>query len=111
MLPVPLAVLALVLLGQGVLLGYQAAALIGLVVLGAANFVVVPLLQTWLMAQVGQAAAGLVAAVNISVAGVAGALGAYFVDKGRTVVGYPLVGATAGLATSGVVMLALSFRF
>jgi len=75
-LPVPLAVLALVLLGQGVLLRNQAAALVGLVVLGVATFVVVPLLQTWLMTQVGQAAAGLVAAVNISVAGVAGALGA-----------------------------------
>ena len=59
--------LALVLLGQGVLLRNQAAALVGLVVLGAATFVVVPLLQTWLMTQVGQAAAGLVAAVNISV--------------------------------------------
>ena len=58
-LPVPLAVLALVLLTQGVLLRHQAAALVGLVVLGAATFVVVPLLQTWLMAQVGQAAAGL----------------------------------------------------
>ena len=58
------------------LLRNQAAALVGLVVLGAATFVVVPLLQTWLMTQVGQAAAGLVAAVNISVAGVAGALGA-----------------------------------
>ena len=75
-LPVPLAVLAVVLLGQGVLLRNQAAALVGLVVLGVATFVVVPLLQTWLMTQVGQAAAGLVAAVNISVAGVAGALGA-----------------------------------
>lgn len=75
-LPVPLAVLALVLLAQGVLLRNQVAALVGLVVLGAATFVVVPILQTWLMAQVGQAGAGLVAAVNISVAGIAGALGA-----------------------------------
>ena len=75
-LPVPLAVLAVVLLGQGVLLRNQATALVGLVLLGVATFVVVPLLQTWLMTQVGQAAAGLVAAVNISVAGVAGALGA-----------------------------------
>jgi DHA1 family inner membrane transport protein len=75
-LPAPLAVLALVLLAQGVLLRHPAAALVGLVVLGATTFVVVPILQTWLMAQVGHAAAGLVAAVNISVAGVAGALGA-----------------------------------
>lgn len=75
-LPVPLAVLALVLLSQGVLLRDPPAALGGLVVLGAATFVVVPLLQTWLMTHVGQAAAGLIAAVNISVAGIAGALGA-----------------------------------
>ena len=75
-LPAPLAVLALVLLTQGVLLRYPPAALVGLVVLGAATFVVVPLLQTWLMAHVGQAVAGLIAAVNISVAGIAGALGA-----------------------------------
>jgi MFS transporter, DHA1 family, inner membrane transport protein len=75
-LPIPLAVLTLVLLTQGVLLRHQAAALVGLVLLGSATFVVVPLLQTWLMGQVGQAAAGLVAAVNISVAGIAGALGA-----------------------------------
>jgi len=59
-----------------VLLRYRPAALAGLVVLGTATFVVVPLLQTWLMGQVGEAAAGLVAAVNISVAGIAGALGA-----------------------------------
>ena len=75
-LPVPLAVLALVLLTQGVLLRNQPAALVGLVVLGTATFVVVPLLQTWLMGKVGESAAGLVAAVNISVAGIAGALGA-----------------------------------
>jgi DHA1 family inner membrane transport protein len=75
-LPIPLAVLTLVLLTQGVLLRHQGAALAGLVLLGSATFVVVPLLQTWLMGQVGQAAAGLVAAVNISVAGIAGALGA-----------------------------------
>jgi DHA1 family inner membrane transport protein len=75
-LPVPLTVLSLVLVAQGVLLHHQVAAFAGLVVLGAATFVVVPLLQTWLMGQVGQAAAGLIAAVNISVAGIAGALGA-----------------------------------
>ena len=62
--------------GQGVLLPNRAAALVGLVVLGVATFVVVPLLQTWLMTRVGQAEAGLIAAVNISVAGIAGALGA-----------------------------------
>ena len=44
--------------------------------LGATAFVVAPLLQTWLMSEAGPAAAGLVAAVNISVFGLAGALGA-----------------------------------
>jgi DHA1 family inner membrane transport protein len=75
-LPVPIAVVAAVLLGLGVLLRYRPAALVGLVLLGTAAFVVVPLVQTWLMGRVGAAAAGLIAAVNISVAGVAGALGA-----------------------------------
>jgi hypothetical protein len=49
--------------------------------------------------------------LTLGVALVTGALGGYFVHKGRTDVGYPLLGATAGLATSGVVMLGLSFRF
>jgi hypothetical protein len=40
-----------------------------------------------------------------------GSTAAYFVHKGRTDVGYPLLGATAGLAVSGAVMLGLSFRF
>jgi DHA1 family inner membrane transport protein len=76
LLPAPVGVLALVLLSQGVLLRYPPLALAGLVLLGGAAFVVVPLVQTWLMGQVGPQAAGLVAAVNISVAGIAGALGA-----------------------------------
>src|SRR5438309_8863188 len=40
------------------------------------DFVMAPLLQTWLMGEVGPAAAGVAAAVNISVAGLAAALGA-----------------------------------
>ena len=92
-LPVPLAVLSVVLLAQGVLLRFQPAALVGLIVLGAATFVVVPLLQTWLMGQVGEAAAGLVAAVNISVAGIAGALGA--------ALGGAVLAAGLGLVTIG----------
>jgi DHA1 family inner membrane transport protein len=76
LLPVPVGVLALVLLVQGALLRYQPLALAGLVLLGGAAFVVVPLVQTWLMGRVGPESAGLAAAVNISVAGVAGALGA-----------------------------------
>jgi DHA1 family inner membrane transport protein len=75
-LPVPAAVLALVLLVQGPLLRYRPAALGCLVLLGGAAFVVVPLVQTWLMERVGAQAAGLIASINISVAGLAGALGA-----------------------------------
>lgn len=37
--------------------------------------------------------------------------GYYFLDKDRDQVGYPLLGAAAGLAVSGTVMLGLSFRF
>jgi DHA1 family inner membrane transport protein len=76
LLPIPLGVLALVLLAQGALLRYRPLALVGLVLLGGAAFVVVPLVQTWLMGRVGPQAAGLAASVNISVAGMAGALGA-----------------------------------
>ncbi|MDT7576192.1 MAG: transporter, family, inner rane transport protein [Pseudonocardiales bacterium] len=75
-LPVAVGVVALVLLVQGVLLHFPAAAVAGLVLLGGATFVVVPLVQTWLMGRVGADAAGLAASVNISVAGLAGALGA-----------------------------------
>jgi DHA1 family inner membrane transport protein len=104
-LPVPLAVLSVVLLTQGVLLHHRVAALVGLVALGAATFVVVPLLQTWLMGEVGEAAAGMIAAVNISVAGIAGALGAALggavlaVGLGLVAIGpiaaLPVLGATA----------------
>lgn len=110
-LPVPLAVLALVLLGQGVLLRNQAAALVGLVALGAATFVVVPLLQTWLMTQVGQATAGLVAAVNISVAGVAGALGAGLGGAVLAVgLGLVAIGPIAALPVLGALGAAFALR-
>ncbi|HEY0815847.1 MAG TPA: MFS transporter [Pseudonocardia sp.] len=75
-LPAATGVVALVLLAQGVVLRFPPLALIGVVLLGGATFVVVPLVQTWLMGQVGADAAGLAASVNISVAGLAGALGA-----------------------------------
>ncbi|HZD96748.1 MAG TPA: hypothetical protein VE132_01115, partial [Micromonosporaceae bacterium] len=51
--------------------------------------------QTWLMAEVGPAAAGLVAAVNISVAGLAAAAGASM--------GSAVISAGWGLATIGPV--------
>ncbi|GAB1691630.1 MFS transporter [Krasilnikovia sp. M28-CT-15] len=75
-LPAPVAALAVILLAQGALLRVRPLALAGLIVLGGAAFMVVPLVQTWLMGRVAPQAAGLAAAANISVAGVAGALGA-----------------------------------
>jgi DHA1 family inner membrane transport protein len=110
-LPVPLAVLAVVLSAQPVLLRIPAAALVGLVVLGAATFVVVPLLQTWLMAQVGPSAAGLVAAVNISVAGVAGALGAGLGGAVLAVgLGLIAIGPVAAFPVLGALGTALALR-
>ncbi|HEX5542445.1 MAG TPA: MFS transporter [Micromonospora sp.] len=75
-LPGPLAALAVVLLSQGALMQHGVTAIAGLFLMGAAAFVVAPLVQTWLMGQAGPAAAGLAAALNISVFGLAAALGA-----------------------------------
>ncbi len=75
-LPVPVGAVAVILLALGGLLHSRPQALIGLFLLGGATFLVVPLAQTWLMDRVGPEAAGVIASVNISVAGVAGALGA-----------------------------------
>ncbi|MEG3635068.1 MFS transporter [Micromonospora palythoicola] len=75
-LPLAVGALAAILLVQPLLLPVAPLALTGLALLGAAAFLVVPLVQTWLMGQVDAATTGLVAAVNISVAGAAGALGA-----------------------------------
>jgi DHA1 family inner membrane transport protein len=74
----PIAVLGLgaVLLLQGPALHRPLWAVVSLVGLGLSAFALAPLLQTWLMAQAGPAAAALAAAVNISVFGLAGALGA-----------------------------------
>ncbi|MEV2237267.1 MFS transporter [Micromonospora sp. NPDC049891] len=75
-LPLAVGALTAILLVQPLLLPIAPLALAGLALLGAAAFLVVPLVQTWLMGQVDAATTGLVAAVNISVAGAAGALGA-----------------------------------
>jgi DHA1 family inner membrane transport protein len=75
-LPAPVAALAALLLLQGATMRNGATAVIGLFLMGASAFVVAPLLQTWLMGEAGPAAAGLAAAVNISVFGLAAALGA-----------------------------------
>ena len=75
-LPLPVAGLALVLLLQGPLMRWRLPAVVGLVLVGLTAFAVVPLVQTWLMGTVGSQSAALTASVNVSVAGVAGALGA-----------------------------------
>ncbi|WP_308258683.1 MFS transporter [Saccharothrix obliqua] len=73
-LPVPLAVLTVLLLVQGFLLETKVTAVLAVFVLGAAAFASGPLLHTFLMGQAGSAA-GLVASVNISAFNVAAAFG------------------------------------
>jgi DHA1 family inner membrane transport protein len=75
-LPVPLGVLAGVLAVQTGLMRTVTGAFVAVFLLGAAAFTVAPLLQTWLMGEAGPDAAGFAAALNISVFGLAGALGA-----------------------------------
>jgi DHA1 family inner membrane transport protein len=72
---------------------------------------VAPLLQTWLMGQAGPAAAGLAAAVNISVFGLAGAVGA---SLGGAVIsggaGLGMVGPIAAVPVLGALAVALLLR-
>jgi len=75
-LPVAVGVLAIVLAAQVLSVRAAVTAVAGVFLLGGAAFLVVPLVQTWLMGEVGDAAAGLAASANISAAGVAGAVGA-----------------------------------
>ena len=99
----PYAIAALTaILGASVFLYRQPATAVATVfILGVSAFVVAPLGQTWLMAQVGPAAAGLVAAVNISVAGLAAALGAS--------IGGAVISAGWGLAAIGPVAAVPAF--
>ncbi len=57
-LPVPLAVLTLILAAQGGLMRTGVGAMAAVFVLGAAAFTVAPLLQTWLMGEAGPARPG-----------------------------------------------------
>jgi MFS transporter, DHA1 family, inner membrane transport protein len=75
-LPVPLALMGVVLLVQGIAMHHPVPAVASLFLMGASGFLIAPLVQTWLMSEAGPAAAGLAAAVNISVFGLAGAIGA-----------------------------------
>ncbi|MEW2476398.1 MFS transporter [Micromonospora gifhornensis] len=106
-LPYAIGALALILLAQPLLLPTTAPALAGLALLGAAAFLVVPLVQTWLMGQVDAGATGLIAAVNISVAGAAGALGAAL---GGTVLaigfGPAWIGPVAAVSVLGATIIA-----
>jgi DHA1 family inner membrane transport protein len=76
LLPLPLVALTIVLAVGGVLAEHPATAVVSVFALGASAFIVAPLIQTWLMAEVGQTAAGLIATLNISVSGLAAAVGA-----------------------------------
>ncbi|MCZ7422619.1 MFS transporter [Verrucosispora sp. WMMA2121] len=102
-LPLAVGALAAILLAQPLLLPVAPLALTGLALLGAAAFLVVPLVQTWLMGQVDAATTGLVAAVNISVAGAAGALGAAL---GGSVLAVGLGPAWIGPVVAGCVLAA-----
>jgi DHA1 family inner membrane transport protein len=110
-LPVALAVLAGGLAVQGIALRHPASALAALAALGASAFVVVPLAQTWLMGRAGPAAATLTAAVNISVAGLAAALGAAL-GGGVLSAGYGLaaIGPVAAVPAALAVATALGLR-
>jgi DHA1 family inner membrane transport protein len=109
-LPAPLAALAAVLLVDGVAVHTPLWSVVALVLMGASAFVVAPLLQTWLMNEAGPAAAGLAAAVNISVFGLAGALGAglggALLDAGVGLAALPPLAALPVL-TAALVALAL----
>ena len=109
-LPVAVGALAAVLLAQRVLLPYRPAAVTGLVVLGCAAFVVVPLVQTWLMGTAGPRSAGLVASVNISVAGLAGALGAGLGGAVLSGLGPAWIGPVAAVPVLVATAVALTLR-
>jgi MFS transporter, DHA1 family, inner membrane transport protein len=110
-LPVPLGVLTLILAVQGGLMRTGFGAMVAVFVLGAAAFTVAPLLQTWLMGEAGPDAAGLAAALNISVFGLAGALGAAL---GGAVLsgglGLGRLGPIAAIPLAGALGLALVLR-
>jgi MFS transporter, DHA1 family, inner membrane transport protein len=110
-MPLPLLVLAGSLLTQGFGLQHPATAMLDLFVMGASAFVMAPLLQTWLMGEVGPSAAGVAAAVNIAVAGLAAALGA---SLGGAVIsaglGLEWIGPVASMAPLGGVASALAIR-
>jgi len=94
-LPVPVALLVVLLLLQGVALHSAGPAIVNLFALGAVGLAFAPLIQTYLMSQAGPGAGGLAASVNISAAGVAGALGA--------LLGGGVIGSGLGLDSIGAV--------
>lgn len=110
-LPVPLLVLAGSLVMQPFLLQPASTVWLDLFVMGASAFVMAPLLQTWLMGEVGPSASGVAAAVNISVAGLAAALGA---SLGGAVIasglGLEWIGPVASMAPLGGVASVLAIR-
>lgn len=107
-LPAPLTALAAVLLVSGAAFHTPLWSVVMLVLMGVSAFVVAPLLQTWLMTEAGPAAAGLAAAVNISVFGLAGALGAglggALLDAGVGLAALPPLAAIPVLAAAVVAL-------
>lgn len=106
-LPIPLAVLGVMLLAQGLMLESKVAAVVSVFVLGASAFTAGPLIHTYLMGQAGSAA-GLVASVNISAFNVAAALGPMLGGVVLTSgLGLRWVGTVGGLSTVLGVAVAL----
>jgi DHA1 family inner membrane transport protein len=109
-LPIAVGVLAVALAAQGLSVRLAVAAVAGLFILGAATFIVVPLIQTWLMTEVGDATAALAASVNISAAGLAGAAGSAL---GAVVIAGPglaWIGPVAAVPAAAAVLVALTLR-
>jgi DHA1 family inner membrane transport protein len=110
-LPVPVALLVVLLLLQGLALHSAGLAIVNLFLLGAVGLAFAPLIQTYLMSQAGPAAGGLAASVNISAAGVAGALGALL---GGGVIGAGLgldrIGPAAAVPAFAALVIAVAVR-
>lgn len=110
-LPVPVVALGATLLLHYLLMRNPATAVVGLFLMGVSAFMVAPLVQTWVMTEAGPDAAGLAAAVNISVFGAAAALGA---AMGGAVIeaglGMQLIGPTAAVPLVAAAGIALALR-
>ncbi|GAA3986242.1 MFS transporter [Allokutzneria multivorans] len=107
-LPIPIAVLTVLLVVQGFLMHTTVTAVLALFVLGTSAFATGPLLHTWLMGEAGRAS-GLVASVNISAFNVAAAfgplLGGAVISGGLGLALIPAVAAAPALAGAAVALV------